>query len=85
MILPRSCSSAPLVLLLALIGCQAPPTSSGGSGGDTTAGAKPTAETDKTGKPAPDAAAATGARARSAGVSIGRFFTRASKAGANAF
>ena len=31
------------------------------------------------------AAAATGARARSAGVSIGRFLTRASKAGANVF
>ena len=31
------------------------------------------------------AAAATGARARSAGVSIGRFVTRASKAGANVF
>ena len=31
------------------------------------------------------AAAATGARARSAGVSIGRFVTRASKAGANDF
>lgn len=31
------------------------------------------------------AAAATGARARSTGVSIGRFFTRASKAGTNAF
>jgi beta-lactamase regulating signal transducer with metallopeptidase domain len=31
------------------------------------------------------AAAATGARAKSAGLSIGRFFTRASKAGANAF
>ena len=30
-------------------------------------------------------AAATGARARSAGISIGRFVTRASRAGANVF